>query len=620
MRFTTTSSTMSVPADGVAFALKNTATGLYLSATATYAGAEVVLTTPLDGSAPRWMLQGYQGGRYLLNAIDTTMCLNVAYESKVAGASLQQWSCNGGASEMWALMPTSSGGLTLVNQNSGLVAGAAGSTSGSAVIQLSSANHPLAQWEALVSVLSTSPLQYAPVTAPAAITDPGSSHKIQVSAFADEIIYNIYTPIFSSTGNLAAVIHDLSRISDLGFSTILLMPIHPIGVLTGNRPACGSPYAVADYYAIDPALGQPSDFATLVSEAHALGLKIIMDVVLNHTAWNHPLVTQHPEYYVHTDSIKNNPNSISQAFNFDDVAQLDFKSGPTVQKYMLTMLVWWMKNYNVDGFRFDTADNPYGQDRMIPAAAWAFIGNNLKAANPKVMLLGECCNPELSLKPFDMDYANYSLQPAVISATKMQDASNLPKAFNQLRSAHPVGMLHTSIMENWDMNLDLKMYGGPEGTLCAAVFNFTIEGVPMLFAGEEVGNDRGGYNTHTPVNWGSFLASRFSASYKSLGMLRRSHDALRRGNTTWLASGGGAGLIAFTRRSESEEFIIAINFSASAVEGNASTKKSLIKNKKLSIGGWTEVTPPGAAHAISHPAPPTVKLGPWDFAIFYRDI
>lgn len=614
---------MPVPADGAVFALKNTATGLYLNTTAIYAGAEVVLTASSNGSVPSWILQDYQSGRYLLNAIDTTMCLNVAYESKAEGAILQQWSCNGGASEMWTLVPTSNGTLTLVNQNSGLVAGAAGSTSGSAVIQMASANDPLAQWQVVLPnslANSSTTATTATTIAPAEIDNINSSSKAHAATFRDEMIYNIYAPIFSSTGNLAAISHDLSRIAGLGFSTILLMPIHPIGVPFENHPACGSPYAVADYYAIDPALGQPSDFATLVNQAHALGLSIIMDVVLNHTAWNHPLVVQHPEYYVHTDGIKNNSSSTSQAFNFDDVAQLDFKSSPAVQKYMLTMLVWWMRNYNVDGFRFDTADNPYGKDRMIPAATWAFIGSNLKAVNPKAILLGECCNPELSLSPFDMDYANYSLQPAVASATKTQDASNLPKVFSQLQSAHPIGMLHTSIMQNWDMDLDLKMYGGPDGTLCAAVFSFTIEGVPMLFAGEEVGNDRGGYNTHTPVNWGSSLANRFSAFYKSLGTLRRSHEALRRGNTTWLIAGGGAGLVAFTRRRESEEFLIAVNFSASPVGGSASTKKSLFKKDKLSTGGWTEVTPPGAAHAIPHPAPPAIKLGPWDFAIFCRAI
>ena len=611
---------MSVPEDGITFALKHEPTGLYLGTAGMYAGAEVVLTASSNGSAPRWMLQEYQSGHYLLNAADITMCLNVAYESKAAGASLQQWSCNGGASEMWTLVSTSIGGTTLVNQNSRLAVGAAGSTSGSAVIQMASANDPLAQWQVVLHDSLASSSTTSTATAPASTTNFGSSRNVHAATFGDEMIYNIYPPIFSSTGNLAAITHDLSRIAGLGFSAILLMPIHPIGLPHGNHPACGSPYAVADYYAIDPALGQLSDFAILTSQAHALGLKIIMDVVLNHTAWTHPFVVQHPEHYVHTDGIKNNPNSTSQAFHFDDVAQLDFKSSPAVQKYMLTMLVWWMRNYNVDGFRFDTADNPYGKDRMIPATAWAFIGSNLKAVNPRVILLGECCNPELSLSPFDMDYANYSLQPAVAFATKTQDASRLPKVFSQLQSAHPEGMLHTSIMQNWDMDLDLNMYGGPDGTLCAAVFNFTIEGVPMLFAGEEVGNDCGGYNTHEPVNWGSSLATRFSSFYKSLGMLRRTHEALRKGDTNWLTSGAGAGLLVFTRRGQSEEFLIAINFSASAVEGSASTRKSFLKKEKLSTGGWSEVTPPGAAHAIPHPNPPAVKLGPWDFSISRRAI
>ena len=608
---------MSIPEDGLAFALRHKATGLFLGTTGSYAGAEAVLTTSSDGSTPRWILQHYQNGRYLLNATDTKMCLNVAYESKAVNAALQQWSCNGGASEMWTVVSTSSGSIALVNQNSRLVVGATGSTSGSAVIQMANSNDLLAQWQVeLANALANS----SGFTAPAAHTNTGNSTDVHAANFRDEMIYNIYTPIFSSTGDLAAIIHDLPRIAGLGFSTILLMPIHPIGVPHRNHPACGSPYAVADYYTIDAALGKPSDFASLISQAHALGLKIIMDVVLNHTAWNHPFIIQHPEYYVHTDRIQNNPNSISQAFHFDDVAQLDFRSSPAVPKYMLTMLVWWMRNYNVDGFRFDTADNPYGRDRMIPATAWVFIGNNLKAINPKVILLGECCNPELSLSPFNMDYANYSLQPAVVSAIRTRDASKLPKVFNELQLAHPKGMLHTSIMQNWDMDLDLKMYGGPDGTLCAAMFNFTIEGVPMLFAGEEVGNDRSGHNTHVPVNWGSPLAIRFSSFYKSLGMLRRNREALRTGVTEWLASGAGAGLIAYTRKGQSEEILIAINFSTSDVEGSASTRKSLFKKDKISTGGWSEVTPPGAAHAIPHPNPPAIKLGPWDFSIFCRAI
>ncbi len=147
--------------------------------------------------------------------------------------------------------------------------------------------------------------------------------------------------------------------------------------------------------------------------------------------------------------------------------------------------------------------------------------------------------------------------------------------------------------------------------MVAAVFNLTIEGVPMLFAGEEVGNDRSCVNTHAAINWTGPLATRFETFYTQLGMLRRRSPALRRGTTTWLKiAGGGTGLTAFIRTWEQEQCLIAINFSASAVEGAI---------PRLVTDGWTAVTPSGALRPAAHPAPPSLNLGPWDFVIFVRD-
>lgn len=276
------------------------------------------------------------------------------------------------------------------------------------------------------------------------------------------------------------------------------------------------------------------------------------------------------------------------------------------------MLVWWIENYHVDGFRFDTVDNPYGDNRMIPASAWKSIGKSVKAVNPNAILLGECTNPDLSLNPFNMDYTNYSLQPAIVSAIKLQNAGDLPRVFNELKRNHPPGMLHCSIMQTWDMDLDLRMYGGPDQTLTAAVFDFTIEGVPMLFAGEEVGNDRGGVNTHSLINWDGPFSSRFQAFYRSFGRLRKCHVALRRGSTNWLkVSGAGVGAIAFTRTYEFQQCLVIVNFSSSAVH-------EILAGALGS--GWNEVTPPGAAYATTHPSPPSVLLGSWDFAIFVRNL
>ena len=604
---------MSTPLDGVAFSFKHVASGLYLGIkdNADYAGGEVVLVSAVHKPRPRWFLQAEQDAKYLVNASAPDMCLNVAYESTRHGDTLQQWNRNSGPSELWNLIPVSSGNFCLKNKKSGLVAGSNFHGVGTTVAQLHAVSSPWHFWRVVELEYNLTP-QPALVSESDSTLSRGCTTYHDQSALSGEMIYNIYVPIYAFSGHLGSVIQDLPRIVELGFSTILLMPIHPLGVPVGRHPAIGSPYAVADHYSIEPGLGTSSDFADLVNQTHSWGLKIILDVVLNHTAWNHPFVTQRPELFVHTGGRKNSSDTISQAFWFKDVAQLDYKSNHDVREYMSAMLVWWMKSFKVDGFRFDTVDNPYGDNRMIPAPAWLFIGQNLKALNPNVILLGECTNPELSLKPFNMDYNNYSLQPALVSATRSEDASDLGRAFIELKLQHPAGMLHTSIMQTWDMDLDLNMYGGPDETLVAAVFNFCIDGVPMLFAGEEAGNDRGGVNTHDTINWCGLHSHRFSAFYKGLGLLRRGSTALREGATVWWTPGRASpGLIVFVRKSNIQECLVAINFSSSASQGHIGSWPN---------HGWTEVTPPGAGYPMGHPVPPSVSLGPWDFAIFTQTV
>ena len=610
---------MDLPSPGEDFYLQHIQSSLYLDVKNgdTYNGAEVVLSVSADKSIVQWARKPGHVADYLVNKATLTdpislesKCLNVSYESKDVGARLQQWSVNGGASEQWTLVLGGSGdSVVLVNKNSGLACGPASVEKGSPIVQMEQ-NDPRAYWN-IVRIETQAANEPQSMLAP---------------TLADEIIYNIYVPIYSQKGDLYSVIDDLPRIAGLGISTILLMPIHPIGVPVGNHPAVGSPYAVSDFYAMDPAFGQLSYLTVLVNRAHKLGMKVILDMVLNHTAWNHPLIKERPEWYVHNDGNRSNPITIAQAFWFEDVAQLDWKSGTTVWEYMADMLVRWIKNYRVDGFRFDTADNPYGQDRMIPTSAWTFIGNAVKRANPNAILLGECCNPELSLKPFNLDYTNYSLQPAVRNACTYQDASNLQVVCKQLEKDHPKGMIHTSIIQTWDMDLDLRMYGGPDPTMAAAVFNFTIEGVPMIFAGEEVCNDQGGVNTHFPVNWHGPLASRFSDFYRRLGALRRDNIPLRRGDTTWETSrrrskslvaflrtgeGKDTGKEWYKRSDETKQWFMAINFSAVSISCEVT---NALRSEK-----WQEVHLPGALHEVLHPPLPMIELGPWGWVFFVRD-
>ena len=390
-------------------------------------------------------------------------------------------------------------------------------------------------------------------------------------------IYSVYPQIYSQSGDLAGVTADLGRIHALGFQVIYLLPVTPIGQATGGHPSFASPYCVHDYRAINPALGTQADLLALVQSAHALGMHVILDQVLNHTAWDNGLITQHPEYYLHSDGNPQNPASIVQAFTFADVAQLDYKTPENgLAAYMADMLRYWITTYDIDGFRFDGADNPFGANRMIPASFWQGLGLQLEAAKHGFLMLGEEQDRELANAPFQLDYG-WQLQGSFIGAANglqeastLGDASLLQSAWTGQHTGYPVTMRHMTLLQDWDLDEDLKLYGGVPNMLAAATFAFTIDGLPMLFNGEEVGNDNSSVNTHTRINWSGPNAATFSVFYKSLLALRNGNSALQQGTVTWVANTGGRAVASYTRSDGNATFLVVINLSEAAVTGTLS--------------------------------------------------
>src|SRR3982751_2941840 len=113
----------------------------------------------------------------------------------------------------------------------------------------------------------------------------------------DGVIYEIYPRDFSSKGNFNGITARLDDLKNLGVTILWLMPIHPIGQ-EKKKGSIGSPYAVRDYYGINPDYGSAADLRRLIREAHSRGLKVIIDIVANHTSWDSVLM-KHPEFYKH---------------------------------------------------------------------------------------------------------------------------------------------------------------------------------------------------------------------------------------------------------------------------------------------------------------------------------
>jgi glycosidase len=170
------------------------------------------------------------------------------------------------------------------------------------------------------------------------------------------VIYEIFVRNHGSNGTFSDVEGDLARIRDLGVDVIWFMPIHPVGWLK-RKGSRGSPYAIADYRAVDPEYGSLEDFRRLVQSAHALGLKVMIDVVFNHAAADSRLVTEHPEWF-HQDEHGRPVTTVPEWSDVIDLAHPD----PELAKYLIETLLGWV-SFGVDGFRCDVAS-------LVPIDFW----------------------------------------------------------------------------------------------------------------------------------------------------------------------------------------------------------------------------------------------------------
>ncbi|MEJ2534131.1 MAG: alpha-amylase family glycosyl hydrolase, partial [Gammaproteobacteria bacterium] len=112
----------------------------------------------------------------------------------------------------------------------------------------------------------------------------------------DAAIYQLNTRQFTPEGTFRAAQAQLPRIKALGTDVVGLMPIHPIGE-KNRKGTLGSPYAVRDYYGVNPEFGTLGDLKAFVRAAQDLGMRVILDWVANHTARDNPQVEQHPDWF-----------------------------------------------------------------------------------------------------------------------------------------------------------------------------------------------------------------------------------------------------------------------------------------------------------------------------------
>lgn len=365
----------------------------------------------------------------------------------------------------------------------------------------------------------------------------------------DAVIYEIFPRAYSEKGTFKEIEKDIPRLKELGVSVIWLMPIHPIGEVK-RKGTYGSPYSIKDYYKINPDYGTEEDFRSLVETAHKNGIKVIIDLVINHTSWDNELIVKHPEWYVKDESGRIvSPNS-----DWTDVADLNYDN-PELRKYMLEMMKYWVREFDIDGYRCDVAE-------LVPIDFWNEARRELDKIKP-VLMLAEGSLPEQHLEAFDLTYS-WNVYDAL---SRIIRKGHLPSVLDAVleseRYKFPKGSLRLRFNENHDKPRATKFFGD-DGALVSALIVNTIPGVPLIYNGQEFGDTKNLslFEKETMSrDTSNERGRRFYAFYKKLFNFRKNSLALRRGEMIRAKTLNDDKVYVFWRKFEDEAVLVIVNLS-----------------------------------------------------------
>lgn len=296
----------------------------------------------------------------------------------------------------------------------------------------------------------------------------------------DAVMYELNVRQFSPEGTFQAVLPELQRIRNLGVDILWLMPIHPIGV-ENRKGELGSYYSISNYTEINPEFGTKEDFKRLVEEAHKLGFKVILDLVANHTAWDHPWVTEHPEWYS-ADSLGNRPtvpyDPDGKPTDWTDVAGLDY-SNKDMRRAMIEDMKYWVAEFDIDGYRCDVAG-------FIPVDFWQEARIALDSIKP-VFMLAEHEHEDYHDKAFHATYGwefHHYLNKIAQGEKKI---SSLIEYMDRELKRFPGEAYRLNFVDNhdentWNGTVEERMGESADNMTVVA---YTLFGMPLIYNGQE---------------------------------------------------------------------------------------------------------------------------------------
>ena len=317
-------------------------------------------------------------------------------------------------------------------------------------------------------------------------------------------------------------------------------------------------YSISDYTDVNPEYGTRADAKAFIAAAHRHGIKVLLDWVPNHTAFDHKWITAHPDWYAHRKdgSISYAHDNEDRETDWTDVAELNY-GNTAMRRAMIADMTWWLKEMKIDGFRCDVAGG-------VPLDFWVQARRDLSRVRPDLFMLAEAEGPQYH-RSFDMTYG-WELHHMLNEISKGKMSTSVIDAYLARQdSTYPRDAYRMYFTSNHDENswngTEFERMGAnhlPSFILAATLTN----SMPLLYTGQEASfNRRLRFFEKDTVTWtGPSLAPFYHAVFD----LRHREHALWNGSAggaeTRLQTDGGDKVYAFTRTRGSNTVLVAVNF------------------------------------------------------------
>jgi len=490
-----------------------------------------------------------------------------------------------------------------------------------------------------------------------AATDTAPTRAIPPSTVCYEVfVRSFYDSDGDGIGDLNGLTQKLGYIDDLGARCIWLMPV-------AESPSYHG-YDVTDYYRVEPDYGTNDDFKRFIAEAHRRGIRVLVDLVLNHISSEHPwfqaaLRDSASPYrswfrWSRTPGPKNqwggdnwHRSSVRDeyyyGFFWSGMPDLNFET-PAVREEAKRVARYWLEEMKVDGFRLDAIRHLFENGEQVAnvPATHAYLrefASYLRGIAPNSFTIGEVWDSTgalLAYYPDQLDaYFAFEVSDAILEAVRTGSAAKLLPAVVRAQRDLPAGRW-SPFLRNHDQTRTLTALGGDvAGARLAATLLLTFPGLPFVYYGEEIGmtGDKPDPRLRTPMQWSRAPGAGFTRGtpwealqpdsltatveageadsmsllnlHRRLIRLRAETPALGSGELVPLETGGGRDAVAaYLRRvaGEHRAVLVIVNLGTTPLSGVTVTSRERV----LPAGQYVpRGLLPGAA-----PAAAPLRVGP----------